>query len=93
MTIQLSDSEKLPNSFKMMLSKIYTDSKNRPYEINTVVFDSEEITGIEEANEMALEWASETYPDSDCVVQTIQTESCIYSKVIKFKAIESEEIK
>ena len=93
MTIQLSDSEKLSNSFKLMMSKVYKDSKAKPYETNTVFFDSEEITGIEEANEMALEWASETYPNNDCIVQTIQIESCIYSKVIRFKAMESEEIK
>ena len=84
MTIQLSDSEKLSNSFKLMMSKVYKDSKAKPYETNTVFFDSEEITGIEEANEMALEWASETYPNNDCIVQTIQIESCIYSKVIRF---------
>lgn len=93
MIVNLTDSVPLPNSFKLMMSKVYKDSKAKPYETNTVFFDSEEITGIEEANEMALEWASETYPNNDCIVQTIQIESCIYSKVIRFKAMESEEIK
>lgn len=84
MIVNLTDSVPLPNSFKLMMSKVYKDSKAKPYETNTVFFDSEEITGIEEANEMALEWASETYPNNDCIVQTIQIESCIYSKVIRF---------
>ena len=84
MTIQLSDSVPLPNSFKLMMSKIYRESKTKPYEINTVVFDSEEITDIESANEMVLEWVSENYPENDCIVQTVQIENCIYSKVIRF---------
>ena len=90
MTIQLSDNEKLSNSFKMLLSKIYRDSKTKPYEINTVVFVLEEITDIEAANEIVLEWVSEYYPENDCIVQTVQKESCIESRVFRFK--ESEEL-
>ena len=85
MIVNLSDSVSLPNSFQLMMSKIYRESKTKPYEINTVVFDSEEITDIESANEKVLEWVSEIYPENDCIVQTVQKESCIESRVFRFK--------
>lgn len=89
MTIQLSDSEKLSNSFKMLLSKIYPDIRSKPYLLYTVYFDSELVSGSDEAQEQINSWLEEIFPDEDCIVHLIQDEEKIYCRVIRFN--ESEE--
>lgn len=91
MTIQLSDSEKLSNSFKMLLSKIYPDIRNKPYALYTVYFDSELDISLDEIMEQINSWIEEIYPNEDCIVHLIQDEEKMYCRVIRFK--ESEEIK
>ena len=89
MTIQLSDSEKLSNSFKMLLSKIYPDIRNKPYSLYTVYFDLELVTSSDEAQEQINSWLEEIFPDEDCIVHLIQDEEKMYYRVIRFN--ESEE--
>lgn len=89
MTIQLSDSEKLSNSFKMLLSKIYPDIRSKPYTLYTVYFDSELVSSSDEAQEQINSWLEEIFPDEDCIVHLIQDEEKIYCRVIRFN--ESEE--
>lgn len=89
MTIQLSDSEKLSNSFKMLLSKIYPDIRSKPYTLYTVCFDSELVSSSDEAQEQINSWLEEIFPDEDCIVHLIQDEEKIYCRVIRFN--ESEE--
>lgn len=89
MTIQLSDSEKLSNSFKMLLSKIYPDIRSKPYSLYTVNFDSELVSGSDEAQEQINSWLEEIFPDEDCIVHLIQDEEKMYYRVIRFN--ESEE--
>ena len=76
MTIQLSDSEKLSNSFKMLLSKIYPDIRSKPYTLYTVCFDSELVTSSDE--EQINSWIEEIYPNEDCIVHLIQDEEKMY---------------
>ena len=90
MTIQLSDSEKLSNSFKMLLSKIYPDIRSKPYLLYTVYFDLELVSSSDEAQEQINSWLEEIFPDEDCIVHTVQNENGIYSRVFRFK--ESEEL-
>ena len=89
MTIQLSDNEKLSNSFKMLLSKIYPDIRNKPYSLYTVYFDLELVSSSDEAQEQTNSWLEEIYPNEDCIVHLIQDEEKMYCRVIRF--YESEE--
>ena len=89
MTIQLSDSEKLSNSFKMLLSKIYPDIRSKPYSLYTVYFDSELVSSSDETQEQINSWLEEIFPDEDCIVHLIQDEEKMCYRVIRFN--ESEE--
>ena len=75
MTIQLSDSEKLSNSFKMLLSKIYPDIRSKQYSLYTVYFDSVLVSSSDEAQEQINSWIEEIYPNEDCIVHLIQDET------------------
>lgn len=88
MTIQLSDSEKLSNSFKMLLSKIYPDIRSKPYALYMVYFDSELVLSSDEAQEQINSWIEEIYPNEDCIVHLIQDEEKIYCRVIRFNESE-----
>lgn len=84
MTIQLTDSEKLSNSFKTLLSKIYPRIISKPYSLYTVYFDLELVSSSDEAQEKINSWIEEIYPDEDCIVHLIQDEEKMYCKVIRF---------
>lgn len=90
MTIQLSDSEKLSNSFKTLLSKIYPEIRSKPYTLYTVYFDSELLLSSDEAQEQINSWIEEIYPNEDCIVHLIQDEEKMYCRVIRLN--ESEKI-
>ena len=89
MTIQLSDSEKLSDIFKTLLSKIYPEIRNKPYTLYTVYFDSELVSSSDEAQEQINSWIEEIYPNEDCIVHLIQDEEKMYCRVTRFN--ESEE--
>lgn len=90
MTIQLTDSEKLSNSFKTLLSKIYPRIISKPYSLYTVYFDLELVSSSDEAQEKINSWIEEIYPNEDCIVHLIQDEEKMYCRVIRFN--KSEEL-
>lgn len=90
MTIQLTDSEKLSNSFKTLLSKIYPRIISKPYSLYTVYFDLELVSSSDEAQEKINSWIEEIYPDEDCIVHLIQDEEKMYCRVIRFNKSEVE---
>lgn len=90
MTIQLTDSEKLSNSFKTLLSKIYPRIISKPYSLYTVYFDLELVSSSDEAQEKINSWIEEIYPNEDCIVHLIQDEEKMYCRVIRFNKSEVE---
>lgn len=90
MTIQLTDSEKLSNSFKTLLSKIYPGIISKPYLLYTVYFDLELVSSSDEAQEKINSWIEEIYPNEDCIVHLIQDEEKMYCRVIRFNKSEVE---
>ena len=90
MTIQLTDSEKLSNSFKTLLSKIYPRIISKPYSLYTVYFDLELVSSSDEAQEKINSWIEEIYPNEDCIIHLIQDEEKMYCRVIRLN--ESEKI-
>ena len=79
----------LLDNFHSLYPTVFNDVlKGEPYLTHLFTCDLEN-ANFNSVNEIVLEWVSEYYPENDCIVQTVQKESCIESRVFRLK--ESEE--